>query len=207
MTTMTITRALVELKKLTNEIENLTPKVQAFIAVGDQKKIANTNLEQAKAESQAQRDRVTSRIERFSKIQNAIHKSNAETVVELGGKKMTVLEAINLKKVSQFKLQQLSSLTRARDLAVADHARRTTQMEDEISAMAQTLAGNGNKISEEQLATARKSVEANKKPEIVGLEEMNKAIESLAKEVSDIVNELDFVLSESNAVTKIEIAD
>lgn len=207
MTTMTITRALVELKKLTNEIENLTPKVQAFIAVGDQKKIANTNLEQAKAESQAQRDRVTSRIERFSKIQNAIHKSNAETVVELGGKKMTVLEAINLKKVSQFKLQQLSSLTRARDLAVADHARRTTQMEDEISAMAQTLAGNGNKISEEQLATARKSVEANKKPEIVGLEEMNKAIEVLAKEVSDIVNELDFVLSESNAVTKIEIAD
>lgn len=207
MTMMTITRALVELKKLSTEIENLTPKVQAFIAVGDQKKVPNTTVEKAKAEVQAQSDRVTSRILRFSQIQNAIHQSNAKTEVEVGGKKMTVLEAINLKKVGAFKQSQLNSLTRIRDHALVDQARRTTQMEDEITLMAQTLAGSGNKISDEQLATARKSVEANKKPEIVSLEEMNKTIETLTKEVSDILNELDFVLSESNAVTKIEIAD
>jgi thioredoxin reductase len=207
MAEYSITRALVELKKINKEIEQLTPNMKMFIATGDNKKIPNINFDEAQATTQAQYDQIVSRIIRYSKIQNAIHESNAKTLVMVGGKEMTVLEAINLKKVGGFKQDLLNRLTALRSRAILQKDQTDQKMEDEISTMAQSLAGSGNTVKQEQLDVARVSVEKNKKAEIVSLSEVNKQIEDLQKEVNDIESELDFILSESNAITKITIVD
>lgn len=207
MAEYTITRALVELKKINKEVEQLTPQMKIFIATGDARKVPNTTFEQAQKDTQAQYDAVYSRIERFSKIQNAIHESNAKTVVTVGGKSMTVLEAINLKKAVGFKQDLLNRLTALRVNALRQKDMLDEKLDSEVTAMAQMMAGSGNTPRDEHFKTVRENLEKAKKVEIVSLSEINARIEQLQKEVNDIESELDFILSESNAVTKITVAD
>jgi hypothetical protein len=206
MAEYTITRALVELKKIAREIDERGGKFTVFLATGDAQKVANTNITEAKARTQAQYDEVISRVNRYTTIQNAIHVSNAKTKVTVGGKEMTVLEAINLKKTSGFKRDLLNTLTAARAKAVIQKQSLDMKLENEINSMAQMMAGSGNPVKDEHLQQVRTNLEKNGKVEIVNLKEIDSQIETLQKEVDEIDSELDFILSESNAVTKITVA-
>jgi hypothetical protein len=207
MAEYTITRALVELKKIARELDTKVPQITMFLAKGENQKVANTTHQEAVKATQAQQDEVSSRIARYGRIQNAIHSSNATTYITLGDKTMTVLEAINLKKTVQFKKNFLNRLVAVRNQALKSKATADQALEDEITSTAQVLAGAGKAPTAEQLQTVRDSLEANKKTEIVSLEAVNKTIATLEAEISMVESELDFTLSESNALTKVVIQD
>lgn len=202
---ITITRALVELKRQDEKAYNLVNQSQAFLAIGDAKRVANTTLEDAEKRIQSDMDQVDAAIARGQAIRNAIHASNAVTKVTLGGKELTVAEAINLKKVTTLKQHHLSRLTQIRQGAVIQAARADEAVEAEINKRIQTLSGKDGKIAENELELIRRNAEASGKATVVGLAKLDAKIKALSDEIEVIISELDFTLSESNARTEIEL--
>lgn len=202
---ITITRALVELKRQDEKAADLTAQSVAFVAIGDAQRVPNMTAAEAEARIQSDIDAVTATIKRAQDIRNAIHASNAITNVTLGGASMTVAEAINLKKTVTAKRQHLARLQQLRQGAILQAARANEQVENLIADRIKSMTGKDGKLSEVDLELIRRNAEGGGKGVVVGLAKFDAKIKELADEVELIESELDFTLSESNAQTKITI--
>ena len=113
MTTMTITRALAEIKLLEQKAQKATTR--GYVDVYSKKsgdRAINSNMDMQslvsaiKSEWQSYKDI----IKRRDAIKHAILKSNNETTVKIGKQEMTVAEAIDKKHSIGLKKQMLASL-------------------------------------------------------------------------------------------------
>lgn len=212
----TITRALSELKALDAKISR-PAAFGSFAAVltGDAQKVETVYYDDTPAGTaseiaskiQGSIDSLKAAIDRRRKIKAALIQSNAMTYVVVGGHSMTVAEAIELK-------THINTLSTAADFvksavvaANRDVARLDREMEAMIDSQIKTLLGAQGSAAlsangmQEQIAAP---IRSQKKPSAM----TDKAVafveehETLAEAVR---NELDYVLSESNAITTIDI--
>ena len=95
---MTVHKALAELKIIDSRIDTAII-AGTFVAVkkNNQDKISGKSVEDFKAAAKSDYDRASDLIKRRNTIKRAVTLSNAQTTVEIGGEKMTVVEAIDLK--------------------------------------------------------------------------------------------------------------
>ena len=102
MPTLSIARALVELKTLDSRINKIINQT-SWILLKSKNKNSNTNEEEYKKNTLSDFQSVNDLIARRDKIKNAIILSNCSATVLLGEKKMTVSQAIEYKKTIQYK--------------------------------------------------------------------------------------------------------
>lgn len=204
MRQITVTEGLVELKTLDKRIYKAIES-GAYVAVfmnkeKDGEKVSDFN-DKAKAEYQSATDLIKER----AKVKSAIVKSNALTTVVIGGKTMTVAEAIEKKSSIEYQKDLLNGLKRKFSEALYASDRTNRQVEANIDKLLEALVSSDKPVSaEDQRRTADMYMEANGcfVADPIGIQA---EIDRLENEITTFEAEVDTVLSISNAITRITI--
>lgn len=206
---MTITRALQEIKLLSDRIERKICETYFIAANKENAKKVNTVytkeqfVENAKSGFQSIQDL----IERRKKIKSAIVASNAITDVVINGKIMKVSDAIERKSSISFEKDWLREMERQYNSAVAKvnvENEKVKQKLDEF--LVASLGKEGkSKASEEEIKAISDGYISQWKFELINPLELQRIISDMKDDIENFEAEADLSLSEINAITKIVI--
>jgi hypothetical protein len=204
MTKISVQRALTELKTLNSKIENKISEVSVIKAHQTGKNIGTESPDDFKKRGQKDLQAITDLIKRVSKVKSAIHLSNTVTKVTINGTEMTVLDAINRKETVELeKLLYMNLKSQLqREGAIAQRKNDEVSLKgDEIVKSAGETAKNTDFVKIQEAYV--------KNNEWILSESVNTLdyINSLNDKIEAFLTEVDYTLSESNAVTMIEVAE
>lgn len=205
---LSITRALAELKLLDKKIEKAIGQAKfTAIAIGKKPVKGYTSIEEFEKDVKSQYQSVMDLMKRRQDIKSAVVKSNATTEVTIAGKVMTVAEAIEMKVFIGYKQNLLHKLmvefNRANDQAEIENQNVKVRLDKMLEASFQ----KDSKTKDTEIENISKPyLEANE-ARVVDPLNARKKIEELQEEIDNFLAEVDFVLSESNTITKITIED
>lgn len=209
---MSITRALNEVKLLDAKIQkkiNGTQFIDSKMA-----KAKNVNSSQMDAddfinEVKSSMQSINDLIKRRKEIKSKIVESNASTVIEVAGKKMTVADAIERKTSVGIERCLLSKMERDLRETNSFVSTKNEQLEDKIERFVSSLVGSDKK-DVSLVKTANELAENTRKNEefkFIDPLNLKNVVEELSNEILEFESNVDFVLSESNSITTIEIED
>lgn len=214
MATYSITRALVELKRLETRTERaISGGVFSAVQIGTHKtsgKVLNSQktVDETKTAINASFQEVDSLIAQRSKLKAAIVASNAETMVELNGTKMTVAAAIELKGTLMTRKSYLSGVRSQLAQSKAVTERTNAKLAEEILTATSALLGGQKEVKDTAMVEAIATTQRiQKEASVISQTFVEERLKKIEEDVLNIETELDFVLSESNALTVITIAD
>lgn len=212
MIKISVTRGLVQLKRLEERINKDMQEIDSYVIVN---KCNETNvlngtmtkqvyIDTVKRKWQSLQDKLSLRQE----IKDAIVESNAKTKVEIAGKHYTIAQAIE-KKTNIEKFDRLIAIKfRKAYLGALD---AVEYKNDSVVDMAErTFLGRGEdkkkNESNKDILDAMHTYIDSKKYEIVDPINMKVLKDTYEKEVLDFLAEVDQALTESNSLTTIEIS-
>lgn len=201
--TISLNRAIGEKKILTNRIKNLTFTLTA-VMVGKEngskvKGIEQTELEKLiKADWQQLQDLITEK----GKLEDAIIEANATTKLTVNGTEYTIAQALLKKKSIQDKEAILDTLRRQLTIA-RDKVEQTNQRAEAeaIQSIGATTAAKGDLAANQKAAFDL--VYKQKSEHLIDPLNISALIKELEEEVMNFGKELDFALTDINAITKV----
>lgn len=208
--TMTIHKGLAELKLLDKRIEKEICNATLCACVkASALKVNGMTVDEFKESTKATYQKINDMIRRRDAIKRAISKSNAITMVSVGGVEYTVAEAIWMNQMGIEAKQHLYNLL---NVEYADCVRKADANNSSLDDKAEQfiIAMNGNKtdkaaMNTEEAATAKKAyIDSNTCNVVSGLD-VKEEIEKLANEIDSFKAEVDAALSTSNATTMIDV--
>ena len=210
---MTIHKALCEIKLADKKINSLMLMNQIpFVEVNtnpgnDNYKVKGMDIKSYAVEATSNYQSITDLIKRIDAIKSAISKSNASTMVNIGGKEMTVAEAIyQMKYGIKTKKQLLNTLTRQLDFAKIRLEEATKETEKKLDKTVETLYGSKDKnVSAETVLNFRKNYLQDNQPVLIDPINIIKEINKLSIDIDNFELNVDSALQVSNATTIIEI--
>lgn len=211
MAKISIVRALTELKRLDARIDQaIRSGVFAGAAVGRGEKLRVVNSKKSTydvtLEIRASFQKVSDLVSNRAKLKSAIVASNAVTKVTLGGKEMTVADAIDLKATLPSMKKLAAEVATQTNRVRAAVTQQNDRLEAEINAQTQALLGADKAKQDAATLQMIDTTQRDMKEQSMIAEEFVKAqVDDLTAQIADIETELDFVLSESNALTTVEV--
>ena len=209
---MSITRALNEVKlldakiqKKINESSFVSCKMNKSAKLADGVTTPEEFMQLAKSNMQSILDLTNRRKD----IKTKIVQSNANTEVEIAGIKMTVADAIERKSSIEIDRSLLNRMKSEYRAVTGYIAQRNQQLEDKVSKLVDSLVGSDKKDTN-MVKTAEELAQNTRDNEsyvILDPLKLLKSIETLEQEIMEFESNVDFVLSESNSITSIEIED
>lgn len=202
MSSISIARALVELKTLDSRINKITTDTQWIITKTKNKNSNYSENEYAKStlsEFQSLNDLITRR----DKVKNAIMQSNSTTKVEVGGNTMTVAQAIEYKKTIEYKKNLLNVLKRQRQSVTIDFESHKQRVQNKIDENIKVICGKDSKPDESVIKSVTDGITKGDPIEIYDPIGLDKVIKEMETSIEDFTANVDYVLSESNALTLI----
>ncbi len=206
MEEITITRALAELKFLDSRISKKTAESD-FAFLLSKKNRNNLNTETLTTNAKGSFQSIVDLIKRRQTLKSAIILSNSSTKVKLNGEDMTVAEVIECKQLVQLYKDLLLKLKQNRETVLSQVERNNQQMELDLQKLLEINFGKSSnaKTNTDDIENISKTYREQNKSEM--LDCIN--VDSKIKEVEELINkyetETNFVLSESNAMTKIKV--
>ena len=204
--TMSIHRALSELKTLKDRIPKAIQEAD-FIAT-DRKsaqKINGLSIEDYEKTIQASFDKAVSLIERRNELKDAIVQSNAITEVVVAGETMTVAKAIERKSSIVYEEKLLSMMVAKRRMAINKLSMENDTLPSRLEDYLTAILGNKEHAKKEEVELHTKSFMERNEYVLIDPLKIDKRIEEWEERISSFKAEVDAVLSESNAITKITI--
>lgn len=207
MSKMTIHRGLSELKlidaKVTKLIENLQPT--AIIQKG--RKIGgHLDKEIFEANAKSTLDSIRDLLRRKSLIKTAIVKANTETQVTVAGVPMSVADAITHKEAVKLKKALVASLVSKSKATLSFLNKHNEEVEKKVQSNLEAMLGkDSTTVSKDDIDMIRKPFMEANEAHLVDPLNVDKLVETISSEVESFEAEVDAVLSESNAITYIEI--
>lgn len=211
MTKISVTRALTEIKHLSDRIERASH--EQFIGLMKGKNnfevcisAPSQSVESVSKTFKQNLQTVNDLISRRERLKKAVILSNANTFVVISGVKMTVAEAIEKKASISFKQSLLSSINQQYINNKARVESENNKLSNEINNAVQAAYSNDKgKVDEDQYnAVANPRLERNMYS-LIDPNNVDYVISSLKKEIDEFLQEVDFSLSESNSRTEIEV--
>jgi hypothetical protein len=197
---MTVTRALAELKHLNKVIEKKTVTGEyTKLLTNDNRKSVDVNQFQLQAKSDYQS--LIDTLERYNRLKQAIVQSNANTQVTLGNKLYTVADVIERRSSLNFQKAVLANLRAQRERVLRDSEQYKQKIENNLNNMLEKSASAGKK--DDSVEAMSKGYREMNKSEILDPLDLNKAISNLDTYILQFDHEANFTLSESNATTKL----
>lgn len=202
-TKMTIHRALGEIKLYDKKIVDLLDKDFVLASKKRIGKVHGIDVEKYKEEMKANLQSLRALMRNRQILKSAIAKSNETTMVTIGGETMTVLDAIERKNFMNMRMSVVNTLK-----SQFNRADREVRMyEDNLQANLENYIKNttkelNNKDLIDSLTESYKNLN-----EVVMIDPSNLrlVIEEMTKENDQFNTEVDYVLSESNSNTTIEV--
>lgn len=204
--TMSIHRALSELKTLNDRIPKAIQEAD-FIATDRKsaKKITGLSIEDYEKTIQAGFDKAVSLIERRNRLKDAIVQSNAITEVVVAGESMTVAKAIERKSSIANEEKLLSTMVGKRRMAINKLSMENETLPSRLEDYLTAILGNKEHAKKEEVELHTKSFMERNEYVLIDPLNIDKRIEEWEERISSFKAEVDAVLSESNAITKITI--
>ena len=198
MEKLTITEALAKTKLVDKKINK---KIQTAKFVGTQrgnKILDGFEPNTAKEDLQSIEDLIAYRF----RLKNAIHESNQKTKLTIAGKEYTVAQAIEFKEIILYKSNLLSKLKyqleNVRDDVNFENGKVQARLDEQVSKLFE-------KPTKDEVEAFSKSFLKANEYSLVDPIEIDKKIKEYEEEIDNFLNEVDFRLSTSNALTFIEI--
>lgn len=211
MTTMSITRALTRAKTIEKQLARLVES--QFVVtlmkreVDDVTDVFKDNLKM----TQSNFDQFNDLFAELNNIKAAVRKSNEVTKVVIGGEELTVADALVYKNTIVYRNSFLDRITRENRNAESRVEQSKISADTKFATVRENLIKNsqGQDVSEDYLKTVLTEEERRLKKAIVevkvsGINNVNEFIEAERKRIDTFIEEVDYVLSESNATTIIE---
>lgn len=207
--TMSIHKALCELKVIGDRIEKTMGKVP-FVLANEHanRKIQGIPIEEFIAQIKSAHQSTVDLIARREAIKCAVVKSNAVTKVTVAGKEYTVAEAIEMKNhgmdfIRMLKTKLSSELDRAKRLAEMANGQN---LENRADGYIKNLYGTTDmKNLTEEANAARKTFIEQHTTELVDPLKAADMVTALENQFYDFMSEVDAALSVSNSLTEITI--
>lgn len=207
--TMTVHKALAELKMLDKRIPN---EIQAGVFCEANKhsneKIGGIPVKDYEKKIQGCYDKITALISRRNAIKRAVFASNATTKVQINGQEYSVAEAIEMKNHGiNYKFLFTEKLRGCYNASMAEIKKMNgTELEERADQYVTALYGNkeGKNVSVDAEKT-RQEFLANNSYELIDPINITEKIEEISAKTSAFMAEVDAVLSVSNALTEITI--
>ncbi len=204
MSNLSVARALVELKTLDSRINKLIVNSN-FIICKTKNKNYQYNEVDFKKMVESEYQSLNDLIIRRDSVKNAIVMSNSKTEVEIGGRKMTVSQAIEFKNTIQYKRTILDTMKRQRQSATIDSESHRQKVQQKIDDNIKIVCGKDTKPDASTIQTITESISKSDPIEVFDPLNLDKVIKDLETEIEDFSANVDYVLSESNALTQITI--
>ena len=211
MQKMSVTRALVEMKRFTDRINQaIANGTFVSVAVGQDsvRKVPHSNKTVAEMVSDIQSsfDKVESLIANRAKLKASIVLSNATTQVTILGRTMSVAEAIELKSTVAQRESLLQTLSGKFVAAQRIVELKNDELAKKIDALMTTSFGSDKReVSKEMFDMISAPQKRNGEYSLIDPLNIQAKIDKVREEISQLSSELDFVLSESNARTELEV--
>lgn len=213
--TMTIHRALVELKNIDKRISDTIGSTTFvnYTKHGD-KVVGGVPLDDFKKNATAAYDKIADLIKRRNAIKASLSKSNAVTQIDVGGTVYTVAEAIAMKQHGMELWAELRDQIKYQlNEAMVQISRNNYTLDKAADDFITNVYGgkeSAKSIDPEALEQARKGyIEARQYELRDGLDSRassQKVVEGLTEMISAFNDEIDSALSVSNATTTIEVS-
>lgn len=214
MAKITLTRALVELKTLDERIQKATNQQFVGLVKGTDKKPTigmYKDAEQMERSFTANFNQVNDLMKRRQKIKSALVLANAKTMLTVNGIPMSIADAIDSKRIAEFRAQLIRSIRQQISNASNAIEKNRVDMEANIQAQIDRILGNDQKgkdavsQNKDMIETIRTTMFNLHDMKIVDPNKLVDDIERLSNELEAFISEIDFSLSEVNAKTEIEI--
>lgn len=209
MPSVTITRALSKIKILTDMINN-DIKNNVFITTVPNSMLGSEEHTTLVKTLTSSHTSLEDKIKEIVKLKRLIAESNLTSYLEVSGKRVSVTEALAMKETMEFYSRFMVTLRKQNNRS-AEEVTHTNMR------IAQAIAGNTSDISsnsdiknedlEKRLALNAKQLQESMGIKVVSAtkETPEQLIESIKDYYNDFVSEIDYLLSEHNAVTTIEL--
>jgi hypothetical protein len=211
MATLTLTRALQELKTLADRIAKAIKDLELAVVEpfdiqsNNKKDLVDKTLAQAKADFQS----VEALIARRNLIQDLLLRANSTTVVKIGDKSYTIAEAIAAKKNISIEVALLAKLKQQRAAVNAKLETQTATFNTKVEAYI-VLKTNGTPVKDRKPETVAELTQEFSKlnlPTVYEGVDIAGKIKFYDDYITFFLGEVDTVLSEVNATTTFEIPD
>jgi hypothetical protein len=168
--------------------------------------VAGSNVEATSKTIVSSWDQFQSLLKNRQELKRKIVQSNAVTQLTVSGVQMSVAETIELKKSIESKRQLVNIMSQRYTQAINLVNAANTKLESTIETMvSQVLGTDKNKVSQADIDTVASAQKAQKEQALIDPLEIVTKINTMKDEISVVDTELDFLLSESNARTEIEV--
>ena len=205
---MSVARALVELKMLEKKIGKAIGLLDPVtMTIGGRLPTGIRNQTEFEKEAKAGKQKIDALISRRRAIKAAVVNSNAGTKVCIGGKEMTVAEAIERKNSIEVDREFLEHLVSNWTAVEARIISRNNKMEERLQANLQELYGkeSSSKIKSEEYEALARPFRKDNEAKLVDPLGVKNIITKMREDIDDFESNVDITLTESNARTDIEI--
>ena len=200
---MSVTQALPELKLLEKRIDKVMETIQNWSKVSHN--AAPVDKEKHKKETEAQIQSFNDLVKRRDAIKRAIILSNAVTKVKIGQWEGTVAEAIEYKSSIRIKRNFLEGMKNSLQTRREEFERRKAEVDGRLERLLQSELGKDVKTNPETITALTNSFRENNKIELVDPLDLATRVTSLEDELDAFETNVDWVLSESNGKTVIQV--
>lgn len=207
---ISITRALAELKLLDSRITKATKNATFVVCNKKSAKNVNGRITKENFNSIVKSDfqSITDLIERKKIIKSAVVESNAKTIVVINNKEMTVADAIERKINIEHEKYLLDVMKTQLRKAVASMEAHNQEVDLKLNKLLETMVGSDNaKNVDKESNEFAVSYRNDNEYEILDPLGIDLEIKRLEEEIENFESEVDYILSESNTITKIVIPD
>lgn len=207
---ISITRALSELKVLQKRFDKEVSQLDVISVQHGLTLMKNSSVkpEDFSEKAKAQLQSIEDLQKRIHLIKTKIQQSNAITVVKIGTQEMTVLEAIIKKSLIENQKDLLARLKKQLILANDNFEAATVSNENKIAKQLEDATKNSTvKLDLEVEKQIKASVESLYPIKMIDPCKLSDKIKALEDEIEEFEANVDFALSESNALTQIEVGD
>lgn len=199
---MSITQGLAELKLLDKRINNHLKQIRWVDVSTEGNRVDGEKLKnRAGAEYQSYMDLV----KRRDGIKRAIVLSNAKTQVKIGDWEGSVAEAIEHKTSIDYKKRLLEAMKGQLQENRTKYETVKGQLDARLERLLQSELGKDVKTNPDTLAALTNTFRANNKVDLMDPLDLGTKISDLEEEISTFETNVDWVLSEANGKTIIEV--
>lgn len=200
-----LTRALVELKlydsKITKAIQDLRSVSYSVNGVVPDYRVTE---EEFKNNYKSQMQSIEALRANKTILKNALMKANSETKVTINGKSYTILEALNRKNDIEVENLIVQNMKRQLSNSINTVNNINQGIEENIEDTIRSKSSSSGNQSKDYIQTVRDSYK-NQMPTLVNADVIEKYILEKEEEITEFIAEVDYALSEVNALTKISV--
>jgi hypothetical protein len=205
MKELTLTRALAELKLLDSKISKAIQELKSVsYSVNNIVPEFRVTSDEFKANYNSQMQSIQDLRNNKVILKNALMKANTETKVTIGGKEYTILEALNRKTDISTESLLVQTMKKQLSASIANVNSINNSIESNIENTIRSKSASSGNQSKDYIQTVRDSYKPQM-PELVNADVVEKLIKDKEEEISEFIAEVDYALSEINAITKIKV--